>query len=269
MRARHVAIIALTLCIGATAHAGPIKLGKYAKAFKGDDGIKAVLIGAGEKQALLKITGVEGKVDGMVFLCEEKDASRGAKTYVAQINGRGWHILRKEPNRWGGGDTIRLYIPGRKGMVVYFDEKASKKVKGSALLALHKKQAKKLAALAKFDRKGGQKSAEEDLAATLKATNKACGGALKVTIKWDTVTDETFKKYSISGYCGNQLDGLRRACADAKFKVSAAKLKTATCAFVPKHKIKVKGDAVSFDIDFSKGNQADVAKAVLENALAE
>lgn len=269
MRARLVAIIVLTLCLGVSAQAAPLKLGKYAKAFKGDDGITATLVGAGEGQVLLKITGVEGKVDGMVFLCEEKNASRGAKSYSVQLNGRGWHILRKEPNRWGGGDTYRLYIPGRKGMVVYYDEKASKKIKGASLLALHKKQKKKLAKLALFDRKGEEKRSGEALADSVAAANKACGGALKVTIKWATVTDDQFKKYSISGYCGNQLDGLRRACADAKFKAAAAKLKTATCAFVDKHKISVKGDAVSFNIDFKKGNQADVAKAVLENALSD
>ena len=269
MRARLVAIIALTICLGPAAQAAPIKLGKYAKSFKGEGGILVATARAGESQILLKITGLEGKVDGMVFLAEEQNASRGAKTYVVQLNGRGWHILRKEPNRWGGGDTYRLHVPGRKGLEVYYDEKGSKKVKAQKLLALHKKQAKELAKLALFDRKGEEKRAEADLAESLKAANKACGGALKVKITWSTVTDETFKKYSISGYCGNQLDGLRRGCSDAKFKAAAAKLKTATCAFGDKHKIKVKGDAVTFNIDFNKGNQADVAKAVLENALTD
>lgn len=259
----------LTLALAGPASAAPIKLGKYAQVYKGPKGAQVAVVDAGEKQALVKVSGIETDADGLVLLCEVKPAGRGGKSYVTTYHGRAWTILATRPGRWGGGEDVFLSPPGVRSMNVGYDEKASKALKPGTLLALHKRQGAKLKAFATFNRKNEEAYQEKKLAEVVKRINQACGTSITVKLDWSKVTDELLKSYSIYGYCENNLDGLRRMCGkDLGKQAVSARVKSVVCRFgTDKHKVRVKGSTVEFDMNKDKGNQTDYATAVLENEI--
>lgn len=260
----------LVLCSASISRAD-IKLGKYVKVFKGKQGAKVALVMSKDKKtALVKVTGVEHELDGKTLLCEFKKWGRYVKGCSTPINGRSWGIFRTQTSRWGGERQI-VWLPGMKKFDVYYDEKASKKVKGKALLAAYRrfKKSGKLAKLQAFKRKKEEANHNRDIKPAVVSIAKACGKKIPVTIDWSTVTDDNIKKYSIYSFCKDNVSAIRYLCNKKKaFKATMVKkVSRAVCRFGGKHKISIKGGTATFQIDFEKGNQSDFSRSILENAM--
>lgn len=271
---KHVLSIGVTLALLGTttlAAAADITLGKYVKVYKGKEGATVALaLSRDNKSALVRVTGLSHALDGKVLLCEQKEWGRNASGCSTLIDGRKWGIFSTERSRWGGEGSY-VWLPGMEKFPVSFDEKASKKVKGAALLAAYTKL-KKSGALAKlqaFKRKEEEQRQERDLESARTSLAKACGKQIAVSIDWSTVTDDDIKKYSIYSFCKDNVGALRSAC-DKKpaYKAAVAKkVQKAVCKYGKEHKIRIEGGTATFQIDFNKSNQSDVARNIVENAL--
>ncbi len=108
------------------------------------------------------------------------------------------------------------------------------------------------------------------------SANTKCGIKLKATIDWNSFKDEVDKQldgkinYSFSGYCAEAVNTLFGMCDDADSKAAIAKkIKVYTCKFggKGKRKLDLKGNALTYWVDWEAANNGDFCKDYLGKKL--
>jgi hypothetical protein len=119
--------------------------------------------------------------------------------------------------------------------------------------------------------KQARTAAEAELKTEVDRANTACGTTLTETINWASFKGTDPAKYSISGYCGNVMAGVRKVCEGSPEGKEAVKknLKKVDCALggEGKRSAAVKDGTLSFKVDWNAGSDDDFVKAYLENNL--
>lgn len=257
--------------LSSTAHA-EMELSKYPRVYRGGEGlvIKVVSTKGEKKQALVQVSGVDTEIDGVVFLADEDD---GGKALKITLHGEGYWILRSQES-WYGWKTMETYLPEHvtKAVEVYYDEKESKKVQSSALLAAHKKQTKDgtIAKLAKWNRAEREKYNNDEYAKEAKFSDEKCGAKMPASIVWKTVTDDHLKELSIAGYCAAPLYATRSLCEKSpeKKKAVTGKVKKVVCSFGAAMKLTLGADGtLNWVTAKDAANADDFARNNLENLL--
>jgi hypothetical protein len=264
-----LALVSLFLSTAANGQA--LKLSKYPKVFKGEEGVVVTVVTVmpeTSNKALVQVTGIDNEdLDGKVFLHEIQDQGR-TKAMVLVVDGQERTRLRAEQDYWW--KQFNLYLPMKEGSIgLYYDEKASKAANAGKLLAQYNKTDKKLQdKLAQFNRKANEARHNEELAKVDKDTTTTCGTPIKTSIAWKSVTDDVLKEYSIYSFCGEVADRLDSLCRDdAKMKASAKKIAKVNCQFGPKLKLTRAGDTINLTVEPETPNQEDFVASYLKNEL--
>jgi hypothetical protein len=125
-----------------------------------------------------------------------------------------------------------------------------------------------VAAAAAAREKQIQPEQETALAKDVGFTNKLCGSDFAAKFDWTGLPAGALKEYSVSGYCGAALEGIRRVCNDALGKGAVAqKIKSMTCGFGGERSISLKDGSLAYTINFNSANDADFVYAYLQNNL--
>lgn len=117
---------------------------KYAKAFRGPDGLMVSLLGIGkpeDEEYLLQYSGINHDWDLKIFKVKKEPSGRG-HNYVMTVNDRPYHTLLERPD-WGGGTGYQVYIPKTAdGAWVAYDPAHSQRIKPQHYLTDYLEQEK-------------------------------------------------------------------------------------------------------------------------------
>ncbi len=248
-----------------------LKAGKYARVYKGGEGITVTVVPLmpnPEKDALIEVEGIESKIDEIVL--RHKAVVGRDTTWVTTIAGEDFWTLRSEKS-WGW-KRLLLILPERpmEPIDMMYDEKASKSVKAVAFVKRHEKQIKdgSIAKIAAWNRAEREATHNAEFASALAVTNKACGSNLTASINWKTVTDEHLKALSIHSYCSPGLSALADGCSNAETKTKILKaVKSYECQLTTKDlKMKLEeGGKVLWLTHTDASNMDDFANAFVQN----
>jgi gamma-glutamylcyclotransferase (GGCT)/AIG2-like uncharacterized protein YtfP len=265
---RLIFAIGLTLCLSSIGHA-EIKLSKYPKVYKGEEGVVVTVIPLtpkSKKQALIEVSGIDTEIDGKVFLYNQQIQGRGDEAYVMQYDGDERTRIRVSKGYWSKWMT--LYLPDtRDGIKIWYDDKLSKAVKPSQYIRNYERDKNLQAKLAKFNRKKSLDYNKEKFAEILNNFKDDCGKPIKGVIEWKSVNEAILKKYSVYAYCGNPIDSLARFCRKSpeNKKAVLAKVSTVNCSFGKKLKARMNGKTLNWVTEPEAGNQSDFTDAFVKN----
>jgi hypothetical protein len=117
---------------------------KYAKAFRGPDGLIVSLLGIGkpeDEEYLLQYSGINHDWDLKIFKVKKEPSGRG-HSYVMMVDEHEYHTLLERPD-WGGHTGYQVYIPKTAdGVGVGYDEDYSKRIKPQHYLTDYLEQEK-------------------------------------------------------------------------------------------------------------------------------
>ncbi len=239
--------------------------------FTGEDGIRAQVVELkGGEKAFIKVTGSRSEVEGKVLEHEIREDGRRL-SYITQIRGRDrYTLVRTKPLR-GGKSQWKLYLGAKypNGVKVSFDEEGSPNVPGAKIYTEHYAQRGEgsLAKLQEFNRKDEEAEEEKELAEKAAFLAKKCKLQVKVAVKWDGISDDDLKKYSISSYCGNALDAMRDLCEDNDMARAYLKqnIRKMECRLGGERSFKVAKGALAWSESFEGTNSRQFArKSLLE-----
>lgn len=260
------------LALAAQGAMADIVLSKYARVYKGGEGAVVTLIPLSpetEKKALIKVSGIDTEVDGLVLLYDLEDQGSD-EAYVMIYDGS--RVARVRSNKESWTQSTTLYLPNKRdGIEIGYDEKASKAVKTDAILKLYLTQnVKKIQeGLAQFKRDKHVKETDADIGEKAKQASNACGSNIKASIDWKSISDDYLKELSITAFCGSPLEGLITLCneAPANKKTLTAKIEQVNCTMGDKIHIDISAKTLRWTTTKDTPNQDDFAKYVLMNEL--
>jgi len=220
-------------------------------------------------KALIRVTGIETELDGLILLYKLVNEGR-REAYVMTYDGRSSTRLRSEREYWGKWTSV--YLPDVKGEFdVGYDEKASKAFDIEKFKQAYLKQEKNHVQenLAKFKREKHLKSNEIAFAEKAKEASEACGSDIKASIDWNTVSEENLKELSISSYCGAPLESLAYLCkkSDGNKKTLSQKVSKFNCRMGGTMHLGISEKTLNWMTNKDTPNQGDFTKYVLMNEL--
>ncbi|RZI54449.1 MAG: hypothetical protein EOP12_02885 [Pseudomonas sp.] len=264
-------IMAVLLCTVAGTTSFALELGAYPKVFSGPEGTEVVLAPTADgKGALFRISGVSHAVDKVVFMSQLERWGGGTDAFVTTFDGRDSAMVQKKSSSYGGGDRYVAYLPGiKKELDLAYDEKKSKALKPSVLLATYETQKQQgvQEKLARFDRDKSVAYSRGQLDGFDKQASASCGVPIKTTIEWTAIDDDKLKKLSVHSFCGAVAMNMQRLCSDdgGAFKKKAAALGQISCQFGPELKARVLDQKLVFTTESNAPNQDDFIREFLRN----
>jgi hypothetical protein len=254
------------------ASADAMEVSKYAKVYVGPEGLSVTVLPiatSGTQRALIRVSGVDSELDGLVIAYEKSERGRDQMSWVTTLHGEKFSTIYTVSS-WGQiRHKARLPESPMAAVDVYYDEKASKAVNTERMAKLYEAHREKVKALASWNRKERQSQEEQSLLSQLADLNKSCGTAITATIDWATVTDEHLKDLSIHGYCAKPLDALETICRrDAGTKTEITnRIGKLHCQFGSKMRIRLTDDTITWKTSEDASNQQDFAENYFRNEL--
>lgn len=249
----------------------PAALIASGKVFSGEEGVRVTIVELkAEGEALVKVTGSRSDFEGKAIPVKVVEDGTYLR-FVAQMNGREWHVVVRESNRFNGEATWRTYLGAgyRGGVKLTLDEQESAALDTVAVYRDYEsiKADGTLDAMQRFDRKGAEENTMADLNKSAKAMAEACDTQVSVSVAWDTIDDETLKSLSISSYCGGPIDALRNLCSNESAKAFAKKnVKSVECRYGADTRLEVSNGALTWIMNKDSKNMDQFAR---ESLLAE
>lgn len=249
-----------------------ISVSKYAKVYKGREGLMVTLLPLtpkDSKKALIEVKGMDTELDGLILLYDlVNEGTREA--YTMDFDGRKSTRMRANQGYWG--KWTQVYLPDVRGEFdVVFDEKASKQLNIGNFKERYLTQEKNKVqqSLAKFRKEKHLKMANESFAKLAKKASDACGTQINASIDWSTISDDNLKKLSISSYCGSPLDSLARLCKSSASnkKTLSNKVSKMNCRMGEKIHLGITDKTLNWVTNKDAPNQDDFTKYVLMNEL--
>lgn len=258
-----------------------LKLSDNVKVYSGGAGVKVavVLVLPPESgKALVEVSGTDGKVEKIVRLHEKENTSRNGYAWRTKHKGRDSYTLRFDKDSWSNAETVRCWWPGgdNEGLVLGYDEAASKLVKPDDLLNRHLRQASDgtLDELAAFKRDEYVAQSQKGFDEAKADAEKAIGTTFEASVDFSTVTDEALMKYSIGSYCGSPFASLRRfldwgtdeekAFYKTRIKERVKKVKASVGK---KPSMTLNGGEITWVTAWDESNLDDMTYQVLRNEL--
>ena len=265
----------LSLAIATPAAAADLDISKYTKVYVGEEGLTVTFVELRSKAgALIKVSGVDTEIDGVVMRYEVVDSGRDRKRYHTELHGERFGTFHTARARGNGDKSVFIFLPEApmQRLNVRYDEAKSKAQNSDNLLTAYRspknqKAIKKLAAWNRGERVKKQNAWYEEEA---DAARKKCGAKIAVSIDWKSVKDDHLKEYSIYGYCSAPLGALRQVCDGSKEYQTYVqkKVKKVRCRFGDELKLELKPDGVlMFTTATEAPNQQDFAKKYLKDTL--
>ena len=219
----------------------------------------------GDHRVLVAVAGTGSPFDGKVLPHDVTDD--GERTnYETTYRGRSWVTLAVRQQ------AMSLNVPGHRDSVgVRFDEKKTAALKPDPLYAAYAQQQADgtLKALMAFDRKAETAQRDKEMQESAGDVAKICGSQPAVKVDWASFSDDDIKELSISSYCGEPLETMRRMCdgSNEAKKTFAAKIKTFTCAMGKSMQLELAGTTLTWTTARSATNIGAFTRAYLEKNL--
>jgi len=272
MKKRTMYLFLVMIFTAGHAMAEEITLSKYAKVYKGREGLIVTLVPLmpkDSKKAIIEVKGVDSELDGLKLMYKLVNEGR-REAYVMTYDGRNSYRLRTEVGYWGKWTSV--YLPDVKGEFnVGFDDKASKALDLKKFKEDYLKQEKNKVQekLAVFKKDKHKKEANEAFNKLAEKASKACGTSIQASIDWKSVSEDNLKELSISSYCGAPLESLEYLCkkSDATKKVASQKLAKFNCRIGDKLHLGITDKSLNWTTAKEVPNQGDFTKYVLMNEL--
>lgn len=243
-----------------------LELAKYPLELNSGEGVNVVIAPTlDKKQALVKVTGVNHKIDGVVFLTNLKPHGTN-KAYKFTFDGTERSLVTV--NEGYRCCSYTLYIPqGSEGTFL------SKKDESSPAIVedLKAQYEQQLAdgtqeRLASFDRNKHLKIQQQQLIKAQQNTLQQCGSAIETQLDWANVNDENLKKYAVGSFCAQVANEIAYMCEkDENFKHTATQFNRVECQFTDKLKLRKNAGVISFKTAPEAPNQRQFIEAYLLN----
>jgi len=241
------------------------------KVYVGPNGVTVTLVpskareGAGDHKVLVSVAGTGSPFDGKVLPHDATDDGERIN-YETTYHGRRWITLAVRQQ------AMSLNVPGHRDSIgVRFDEKRTAALKPDPLYAAFAQQQAdgSLKALMAFDRKAEIAQRDGEMQESAGGMAKACGSQPAVKVDWASFSDDDIKEISISSYCGEPLESMRRMCdgSNEAKKTFAAKIKTFSCAMGKSMQFQLAGTTLSWTTARSATNIAEFTRGYLEKNL--
>jgi hypothetical protein len=241
------------------------------KVYIGPNGVTVTVVpsktaGApGDHKVLVAVAGTGSPFDGKVLPHDVTDDGERIN-YETSYHGRRWITLAVREQ------AMSLNVPGRHDSTrVRFDEKKTAALKPDPLYAAYAQQQAdgSLKALMAFDRKAEIAQRDKEMQESAGGMAKVCGSQPAVEVDWASFSDDDIKEISISSYCGEPLETMRRMCdgSNEAKKTFAAKIKTFSCALGKSMQFELAGTTLTWTTARSATNIAEFTRAYLEKKL--
>ena len=261
------ALSSLLLMLSASAARAGTDVGN-GKVYVGPNGVTVTVVPsrtAGDHKVLVSVAGTGSPFDGKVLPHDVSDD--GERTdYQTTYHGRRWITLAVRQQ------AMSLNVPGHRDSIgVRFDEKRTAALKPDPLYAAYAQQQAdgSLKALMAFDRKAEIAQRDREMQESAGGMAKVCGSQPAVKVDWASFSDDDIKEISISSYCGEPLETMRRMCdgSNEAKKTFAAKIKTFSCAMGKSMQFELAGTTLSWTTARSATNIGEFTRAYLEKKL--
>lgn len=245
-----------------------LELSKYPVVLVGEMGLEAVVAPtADEEQALVRISGLNHAIDGVVFLADIEKRDNEGRAYRAEIDGQQRSLVVR--TRSWSHMNYRSYIPGENDpRELAVDEEALKDFDTKSLLAEYESQKEDgvQAKLAEFDRENAVRNHQEALQKKDESANTACGTTVTTRVDWSEFSDDQLKTLSIAGYCGQVADEMDYMCRrNEAIKEDVAEISEVTCAFTDELKLRQQGSTLVLTTTQDEPNQEEFIRSFLRN----
>ncbi|PAU79834.1 hypothetical protein CK501_11575 [Halovibrio salipaludis] len=260
-------LLLTTLVMFSVSCAASLQLSPYPDVFVSEGSLKATLVK--EKSgdhALLRITGTEHEIDGVVFRTDITSRGEDRTAYEAKIDGETRALLLK--SRHWGSDRYTAYLPDGDKYHLSRDKDESESLDTDELLSTFQQQKNDGVQddLAAFDRDANERAQKSRLTDMDASASDACGSEVSTNVDWNTIDDSKLKKLSVAGYCGIVVSQMERLCSsDESFKSTASDIDTINCGFRDALKLKKDGSSLNFTTGESEPNQQDFVRQILRN----
>lgn len=243
-----------------------LELAKYPLELNSGEGVNVVIAPTlDKKQALVKVTGVNHKIDGVVFLTNLKPHGTN-KAYKFIFDGTERSLVTI--NEGYRCCSYTLYIPqNSEGTYLSKKDKFSPAIVDD-LKAQYEQQ---LAdgtqeRLASFDRVKHIKIQKHQLIKAQKNTQQQCGSAIETQLDWAAVKDEDLKKYGVGSFCAQVANEIAYMCEkNVSFKDVASQFTRVECQFTDKLKLRKNAGVINFKTTANAPNQRQFIEAYLLN----
>ena len=256
-------------CLVASTGAVAQQMARHLMVFKAPQGVEVVLAPVeGDKEALVRLSGLNHPIDGVVFLARTAQRGAGGQAWVTPLDGRDFSLVQKQVSGYRG-EQYQAFLPGQRDPVqLYYDEDASKRLAPADLkLSYTRQQGDGVQQkLARFDRDRRVAQIQAGLGETDAAATQACGAPVKTTVDWASISEDQLKRLSIQSYCGTVATEVGAMCGSAAaFKPKAATLGQISCQFGPELKLRTEAGRVVFITREGAPNQGEFARQFLRN----
>lgn len=209
--------------------------GDQAEVLTNDSGVSATLLpGSDGNQALVRLSGVDHPMDGVVMLATIEQRPNDERAYRAEIDGKMRSLVVFARSYWAPTDYT-AYIPGREEpYALAVDEERSAQVDKAALVAEYEQQMEQgiQARLARFDREKALERQQAALQAIDESASDVCDTRITTRVNWEELDNNQLNSLSISGYCGQVAAEMEYLCRkDDSFKQKVKDVAGVDCGF--------------------------------------
>jgi len=243
-----------------------LELAKYPIELNSGEGVNVVIAPTtNKKQALVKVTGVNHDIDGIVFLTDLKPHGSN-KAYKYTYDGSQRSLVSVEEGY--RCCSYKLYIPDtRDGTYLSKKEKTTPGIVDD-LKALYEQQLSQgtQAELAKFNREKNLAHQQKNISAANNEIDKQCGLKIKTNVNWESIDDENLNKYAVGSYCAQVANEMANMCKkDQSFKNDIEQFNAIECKFTNELKLRKNGNTLIFKTAPKAANQRQFIESYLLN----
>tara|TARA_R110001606_G_scaffold49068_2_gene124091 strand:+ start:7260 stop:8048 length:789 start_codon:yes stop_codon:yes gene_type:complete len=243
-----------------------LDLAKYPTELTSGEGVNVVIAPTTDnKQALVKVTGVNHEIDGVVFLTEiNKQGDDQRLKYTFDGSKRSLIYIA---NNYGCC-SYTLYLPDTKDGIYLGKKDEAKADTVQAISALYDQQLKQgvQEKLAMFNREKHLAYQKNKIQEADDNVVKQCGTEMPTKVDWNKISDSDLGTYAIAAYCAQVSSKVADQCAaKPAFKETAKDFKAISCDFTDELKLRLNDQVLNFKTAPKAPNQGQFIEAYLNN----
>lgn len=201
----------------------------------GEEGVRATIAPTVDgSQALVKITGADHPIDGVILLADIEQRENDERAYRAEVEGRMRSLILFARSHWASTDYT-AYIPGQdESHALAVDEDRSSSTDLQALQEQYQQQQEQglQQQLARFNRDKAVRRQRQALGEIDASVSEVCGQEVTTRVDWESLDNNQLSDLNISGYCGQVAAEMEYLCRrDEPFREKVADISAIECGF--------------------------------------
>lgn len=258
--------ILLITCVLLSSNSFALDLAKYPIQLTSGDGVNVVIVPTtDEKQALLKVTGINHEIDGITFLTNFKPhGSNNAYKYTYDGSERSLVSV----DQGYSCCSYTLYIPDTRDGIYLAKKETPNPIIIADLKAQYEQQKNKglQAKLANFNREKHLSYQQGKISAANSEIEKQCGVKIQTDVDWKIIDDKILQKYAVGSFCAQVANEMASMCkSDQSFKKDITHINNIECQFTDQLKLRQNDTTLTFKTAPKAPNQRQFIDAYLRN----